>query len=123
MMKYMLLMYANEAIVGKFSAEDYKAANQVWKAFQDELQAGGVLEANSGLSPVASATSVRVRDGKTVISDGPFAETHEQLGGYYVLECKELDAYERSLNLCQNSAERVYLQRRLDEMHHSILHE
>ena len=90
-MKYMLLMYANEAIVGKFSAEEYKAANQVWKALQDELKAAGVLEANSGLSPIASATCVRVRDGKTVISDGPFAETHEQLGGYYLINCKDLD--------------------------------
>lgn len=89
-MKYMLLMYAHEADAPN-TPETYQAARQAWDAFGAELQAAGVLEANSGLSPVSSATSVRVRDGKTVISDGPFAETHEQLGGYYVLNCKDLD--------------------------------
>ncbi len=56
-----------------------------------EVEAAGVLLSNNGLSSVANATTVRVRDGKTLITDGPFAETHEQLGGYFVLDCKDLD--------------------------------
>ena len=56
-----------------------------------EAEAAGVLLSNNGLAPVADATTVRVRNGKTLITDGPFAETHEQLGGYYLLDCKDLD--------------------------------
>ncbi len=62
-----------------------------WFAYMQEAQAAGVLLSNDGLAPVANATTVRVRNGKTLITDGPFAETHEQLGGYSVLECKDLD--------------------------------
>jgi hypothetical protein len=90
-MKYMLLMYANESIAQSFTPEEYQVANQAWRGLGEALQAAGVLESNAGLSPVTSATTVRVRDGKTVIADGPFAETHEQLGGYYLLNCKDLD--------------------------------
>ena len=56
-----------------------------------EAEAAGVLLSNNGLAPVANATTVRVRNGKTLTTDGPFAETHEQLGGYSLLECKDLD--------------------------------
>ncbi len=90
-MKYMLLMYADESIAQKFTPEEYQAAGQAWYALGNELSAAGVLLSNSGLSSVTTATTVRVRDGKTVTADGPFAETHEQLGGYYLLECKDLD--------------------------------
>jgi len=64
---------------------------QVWNALRKEAQAAGVLLDSSGLSPVANATTVRVRNDKTLITDGPFAETHEQLGGFFLLECKDLD--------------------------------
>ena len=90
-MKYMLLMYANESIAQKFTPEEYQAAAQAWYAFGVEAKAVGVLESNNGLSPVTDATTVRVRDGKTLTTDGPFAETHEQLGGCYLLDCKDLD--------------------------------
>ena len=50
-----------------------------------------VLLSNNGLDPIANTTTVRVREGKTLITDGPFAETHEQLGGYYLLDCQDLD--------------------------------
>ena len=89
-MKYMLLMYANETEAPK-TPEEYQAAAQAWTTFGQEVSAAGVLLSNTGLSPVADATTVRVRDGKTLTTDGPFAETHEQLGGYYLLECKDLD--------------------------------
>jgi hypothetical protein len=89
-MKYMLLMYADETKVPN-SPEEIKAAGPAWYALSKELEAAGVLVSNCGLSPVADATTVRVRDGKSLTADGPFAETHEQLGGYYLLECKDLD--------------------------------
>src|SRR5436305_6320550 len=90
-MKYMLLLYSNESIVQKFTPEEFQAAAQSWNALSTELQAAGALESTSGLSPVSNATTVRVRDGKTLTADGPFAETHEQLGGCWLLNCKDLD--------------------------------
>ena len=89
-MKYMLLMYANESEAPK-TPEEYQAVAQAWYGFKEEVTAAGVLLSNNGLSPVADATTVRVRNGKTLSTDGPFAETHEQLGGYYLLDCKDLD--------------------------------
>ncbi len=90
-MKYMLLMYARESDAPNHTPEEYQAAARDWAALAKELEAAGIVQSNSGLSPVANATSVRIRDGKTLVADGPFAETHEQLGGYYLLECKDLD--------------------------------
>jgi hypothetical protein len=86
----MLLMYANESEVPK-TPEEQQAAAPVWYALGEEMKAAGVWLSSSGLSPIADATTVRVRDGKTLITDGPFAETHEQLGGYFLLDCKDLD--------------------------------
>jgi hypothetical protein len=90
-MKYMLLMYANESTKTDSSPEEFQAAAQAWQSFGKEAEAAGVLLSNNGLSSSADATTVRVRDGKTLTTDGPFAETHEQLAGYYLLECKDLD--------------------------------
>ena len=100
-MKYLLLMYADETIVSKYSQEDFQAVASMqpglsglaktWADFVQEISASGVLISNSGLAPVANATTVRVRKDKTLITDGPFAETHEQLGGYFLVECKDLD--------------------------------
>ena len=90
-MKYMLLMYAGESIGSKFTPEEGQAVAQAWYAYMKEAEAAGVLLANNGLLPVSNATTVRVRDGKTLTTDGPFAETHEQLGGFSMLECKDLD--------------------------------
>jgi hypothetical protein len=89
-MKYLLLMYANEAQVPQ-TAEEQRAAAPAWSALAEEMNAAGVWLSSSGLRPIADATTVRVRDGKTLTTDGPFAETHEQLGGYFLLECKDLD--------------------------------
>ena len=62
-----------------------------WNAFNEEILASGIVEASSRLKPVATASTVRTRDGKTSITDGPFAETKEQLGGFYVLRVAHLD--------------------------------
>ena len=90
-MKYMLLMYANESVVPETPEEQQAVAPQVWYALMEEMKTAGVMLSNNGLSPVANATTVRIREGKTLITDGPFAETHEQLGGYYLFDCKDLD--------------------------------
>jgi len=89
-MKYMLLMYADELNMPQ-SLEEQRTAAPVWSALSEEMKAAGVWLASSGLSPIADATTVRVREGKTLITDGPFAETHEQLGGYFLVECQDLD--------------------------------
>ena len=89
-MKYMLLMYADESKAPK-TQEEQQAVAQSWYSFGKEAAEAGVLLSNNGLSSVADATTVRVREGKTLIADGPFAETHEQLGGYYLFDCNDLD--------------------------------
>lgn len=90
-MKYMLLMYANEAVDLSTPEEQEAVAPEVWFALMKEMKDAGVLLSNNGLAPIATATTVRIREGKTLITDGPFAETHEQLGGFFLLECKDLD--------------------------------
>lgn len=90
-MKYMLLMYANESDATKISPEESQVLYQDWLTLLKEAQGAGVLLSNNGLSPIANATTVRVRAGQTLCTDGPFAETHEQLGGFFMLECKDLD--------------------------------
>jgi hypothetical protein len=86
-MKYLLLMYANESE----APEDMSGMYEAWTDYMSEANAAGVLESNGGVAPGSSATTVRIRDGKTLTIDGPFAETHEQLGGYSLLECENLD--------------------------------
>ncbi len=90
-MKYYLLMYADE----KGGAAVSKADMDVWlgkiNAWKDAMEKAGVLLKGEGLHPTAAATTVRVREGKTVTTHGPFAETKEQLGGFYLIECKNLD--------------------------------
>lgn len=90
-MKYMLLIYGNTAEAPQFTPKQQRAEVQSWKDYEAEATAAGVLVSNNGLAPVSAATTVRVRQGKTLTSDGPFAETHEQLGGFFLLDCKDLD--------------------------------
>ena len=87
-MKYMLLVYMNEqAMSDEERAHCYVESAQLTQ----DLNAKGQHVAAGPLHSVATATSVRVRDGKRIVTDGPFAETREQLGGYYVVEAKDLD--------------------------------
>jgi hypothetical protein len=90
-MKYMLLLYANESAVPETPEEQQAVAPEVWFALMKDMKDAGVLLSNNGLAPIATATTVRVREGKKLVTDGPFAETHEQLGGFFLLECKDLD--------------------------------
>jgi len=85
-MRYILLIYDNEATAPQDEGEMKK-----WFDYTDELRASGCYVAGEALHPVATATTVRVKNGKRVTTDGPFAETKEQLGGFYVVDCKDLD--------------------------------
>jgi len=89
-MKYMLLFYASEAAAQEVQAQGETIA-AAWYAFMQEGNQSGALISTNGLLPTANATTVRVRDSKTLTTDGPFAETHEQLGGFAILECADLD--------------------------------
>jgi len=88
-MKYLLLMYASES---QFPPpEEIQADVPAWHDLLKETKEAGVLVSTNGVAPGSSATTVRIREGRTMLTDGPFAETHEQLGGYFLLDCKDLD--------------------------------
>src|SRR5688572_19748308 len=87
-MRYMLLVYADEKVLD----EGYRQKCYLESAkLARDLHASGQFVGASPLHPVATAKSVRVRDGKAVVTDGPFAETREQLGGFYLVEAKNID--------------------------------
>lgn len=87
-MKYMLLVYSDEQAWGDAEREHcYQESAQL----AHQLKANGQYLAADPLQPVSTATSVRVRNGKRMVTDGPFAETREQLGGYFLIEAKDLD--------------------------------
>jgi hypothetical protein len=90
-MQYLLMIYRNEADLGKMSAADRQTMTADYGAFTQSIIQSGHFKAGDGLQPTSTATTVRVRDGKTLTTDGPFAETREQLGGYYLVEAKDLD--------------------------------
>lgn len=90
-MKYAFTIYVDEAQRDQASEEDMRAMTQAYHALSEEMTEKGVLLAGEGLYPTPTATTVRVRDGERAVTDGPFAETKEQLGGFYLVECKDLD--------------------------------
>src|SRR5665213_3179918 len=89
-MQYLLMIYQNEAEYGKIDAATGKKMLEEYGVFTQSIIQSGSFKAGDRLP--ATATTVRVRDGKTLTTDGPFAETREQLGGYYLVEAKDLDA-------------------------------
>jgi hypothetical protein len=84
-MQYLLMIYSNEK---EPLAEGQMEA---YRAFTQGIVQSGAFKAGDRLQPTSTATTVKVRDGKTLITDGPYAETREQLGGYYLVEAKDLD--------------------------------
>ena len=91
-MQYLLLIYRNEAEQAKMDVEAGQKMRSDYGAFTQSIIQSGNFKAGDALQPSTTATTVRVRDGKTLTTDGPFAETREQLGGYYLVEAKDLDA-------------------------------
>jgi hypothetical protein len=90
-MQYLLMIYRNEAEIGKMGPAERKQVTADYGAFTQSIVQSGHFKAGDGLQPTTTATTVRVRDGKMLTTDGPFAETREQLGGYYLVEAKDLD--------------------------------
>ena len=90
-MRYALLIYANEQDWATQTEEQSQAQFQGYMAFTKDIVDRGIRQAGEALQPTSTATTVRVKNGETVTTDGPFAETKEQLGGFYIVECKDLD--------------------------------
>ena len=90
-MRYMLLIYTREDAVARSSQEEMQQVFNGHLAVMQEARAKGVLQAAEPLANTSTATTVRRQNGSTTVTDGPFAETKEQLAGYYILNCKDLD--------------------------------
>jgi hypothetical protein len=90
-MRYLLTIYTDESGWGDATPEDAQQMMAAYGAVGDAMREAGVILGGEGLQPTSTATTVTVRDGETITTDGPFAETREQLGGYYLLDCKDLD--------------------------------
>ena len=90
-MQYMLLIYDNENLWAEMPDGQKQSIMQDYFKFTDDIVQSGHFKAGDPLEPTHTATSVRMRDGKTLTTDGPFAETKEQLGGYYLVEAEDLD--------------------------------
>jgi hypothetical protein len=91
-MKYVLAIYGDESARANATAEQGLAMMQAYETLTREMEAAGVLVAGEGLQPSTAATTVRVRDGERLLTDGPFAETRETLAGFYLVDVEELDA-------------------------------
>ncbi len=90
-MQYLLLIYGDETAGANASKEDMDAMMGDYNAYTEDLGKSGIMRAGEALHPTAAATTVRVQNGKTVTTHGPFAETKEQLGGFYMVDCNNLD--------------------------------
>ncbi len=90
-MQFMLLIYVDEENAEpKPGTPEFDASMAGYMAFTKEVREAGIMVAGDAIQPTSTATCVAVRDGKSQITEGPFAKTQEQLGGYYLLECKDL---------------------------------
>ena len=90
-MRYIMLIYDNEATEPAEGSPEQGNIMAEYGAFTQDVASRGMLGPSERLKPVATATTVRVREGKTLVTDGPFADTREQLGGFYILDCKDMD--------------------------------
>ena len=91
-MRYMLLLYSAEDAGPQPESEEFGAHMEEWFTFTNEVEAAGVMLGGEALEPSTTATSVQVRDGEMLTTDGPFAETKEVLGGFYMIDVPDLDA-------------------------------
>jgi hypothetical protein len=90
-MRYLLLIYGEESSTATDPAEMERVMNEYW-AYEDAVKSAGVKQASEALQDSSTATTVRVKDTERVVTDGPFAETREVLGGFYLLDVPDLDA-------------------------------
>ena len=90
-MKYLCLIYNQEKNLAGFSKQQWESLKDEYSAFTDSIRSSGHHLGGEGLEPTAKARTVRVRNGKVSATDGPFAETNEQLGGFYLIEARDLN--------------------------------
>ena len=90
-MRYMLLICTDENAMAALSPEEGAQMMARYGAFGEEMARRGVLQGGERLRPTTDATTVQVRNGEVLVADGPFAETKEQVGGFYIVDCKDLD--------------------------------
>ncbi|MDB4959366.1 MAG: hypothetical protein JWO36_6935 [Myxococcales bacterium] len=90
-MQYILLIYSPEKTMTDMPEADRQRLHGEYGKFTKDIRASGHFKAGDALQPTMTATTVRVREGKTAVTDGPFAETREQLGGFYLIDAKDLD--------------------------------
>ena len=90
-MQYLLLIYGNDEAVGKMSKAEQQGILQEYGEFTKSIAQSGHYRGGNELAAISTATTVRVRDKKRLVTDGPFAETKEQLGGFYLVEASDLD--------------------------------
>ena len=90
-MRYVMLVYQDEKVAKAASEEEMESSMALFETFHEQVIASGHLQEAQRLRHSDTATTIRVREGKTLTTDGPFAETKEQLGGFYIFECKDLD--------------------------------
>jgi hypothetical protein len=91
-MQYLLMLYAEESGFNNMTPEQQQQGMAAYRAYTEALNTAGVLRGSNRLRPIATATTVRTTDGKTQVLDGPYADTKEQLGGYYLIDVPDLDA-------------------------------
>jgi hypothetical protein len=118
-MRYLLFICTDETTDAAASPEERSASMAEYMAFMEEANARGVLQGGERLRPTTDATTVRVRDGEVLTSDGPFAETKEQITGYFVLDCPDLDqaiAWARRIPGARHGAVEVRPILEMDEM-------
>ena len=90
-MRYLLSIYTDESGMADATPQQTSEVMNAYNAFTEEITAAGVMLGGDGLQPTATATTMRVRDGERLLTDGPFAETKEQLGGFYLIDVDTLD--------------------------------
>jgi hypothetical protein len=91
-MQYLLMIYGNESGWSQLTEAQQQQGMTAYFAYTEALKKAGILKGSNRLQPISSATTVRVQDGKQQVLDGPFADSKEQLGGYYLIEAPNLDA-------------------------------
>ncbi len=91
-MQYMLLIYSNPALEPTYGTPEFQAMMAGYFALNEQMKADGVMVAGEALRSIETATSLRIKSGKVETMDGPFAETREHLGGYYIVNVPDLDA-------------------------------
>lgn len=90
-MQYLLTIYSAESAEPTYGTPEFDAHIARYMKLTDDMTEAGVLVGGQALEPISTATTVRVRGGERMITDGPFAETKEQLGGFYLVDCADLD--------------------------------